>query len=102
MMGGRRHRRSPIRSAVVAMLCVLRLMIAGWPVVAEMRRKPGPSMQPTQRAVVSRAQGGATCRGVSQAQQTWLGLYRVAQVNIEKFGTVERVYRNYTRCGPPG
>jgi len=238
MMAGRRQRRSAVRPAVVAMLCVLGLMIAGWAVVAEIRRNPGRSVEPTQpasiapsqpaltrtvspavracttavqrgEAAVSRAHRAvadwaahvqamtdllsgkntpaqttkiwartrargpagvagfraadtdykrarqqclgtpaaevvpevaatvATCRGVSRqtdavlvgagaavgdwaghlramaereagrldphhAQQTWLRLYQVARVNIEKFGAAERVYRDHTRCGPPG
>jgi len=139
MMGGRRQRRS-VRPAMVAMLCALGLMIAGWPVVAKMRRSPGPSVEPTQRAAVSRADGAvadwaahvqavadllsgtntgaavgnraghrrATAERLArrlnqhEAQQMWLGLYRVAPVNIEKFGAVERVYRNHTRGGPAG
>jgi len=238
MMRGRLQRRSAVRPALVAILCVLGLMIAGWAVVAEIRRNPGPSALPTQpasiapspseptrtmsRAVracttavergqvaISRAHGAiadwaahvqamtdllsgkhtpaqtsqiwaktrargpggvagfrsadtgykrarqaclgtpaadvvpevattvATCRGVSRqtdavlvaagaavgdwaghlramaereagrldphhAQLTWLRLYRVARVNIERFGAAERVYRDHTRCGPPG
>jgi hypothetical protein len=50
----RRQRRSAVRPAVVvALLCVLGLLTAGWFVVAEIRRSPGPSAKPTRSTVVS-------------------------------------------------
>jgi len=43
MARGRRQRRSTARPLLVVTLCVLGLVAAGWAVVSEIRRTPGPS-----------------------------------------------------------
>src|SRR5688572_21429762 len=40
---GRRQRRTATRPVLIATLCVLGLLAAGWAVVSEIRRSPGPS-----------------------------------------------------------
>jgi hypothetical protein len=56
---GRRQRRSAARPALVALVCVVGLLGAGWAVVSEIRRSPGPSVkaaQPTLRQSTPRFQ----------------------------------------------
>jgi hypothetical protein len=46
MVRGQREVRSTARPALVAMLCVVGLLGAGWAVVSEIRRSPGSSVNP--------------------------------------------------------
>jgi hypothetical protein len=48
MARGRRQRRSAARPALVALVCVVGLLGAGWAVVSEIRRSPGPSVKSAQ------------------------------------------------------